>query len=58
MKTPHIPLGAALLATATSHAEAIPGQLFDHVPQRAWLENYDPTLVTSRYFAAGFAWYF
>ena len=29
-------------------AEDIPGQLFDHLGQRAWLENYDPTLVSSR----------
>lgn len=31
-------------------AAVIKGQLFDHLPQRAWLEGYDPTLVSSRYF--------
>jgi hypothetical protein len=41
----------ALLATAIARAESVPGQLFDHLPQRAWLENYDPTLVSSRTFA-------
>lgn len=50
MKTPHLLLTAALLAPLPARAEEIRGQLLDHVPQRAWLENYDPTLVTSRYY--------
>lgn len=29
-------------------AAEINGQLFDHQPVHAWLENYDPTLVSSR----------
>jgi hypothetical protein len=31
-----------------ARAAEVNGQLFDHQPQRAWLENYDPTLVSSR----------
>jgi len=34
-----------------SRAAAVNGQLFEHQPQRAWLENYDPTLVSSRLFS-------
>ena len=41
--------GLVLLATqGPASAEDIPGQLFDHLGKRAWLENYDPTLVSSR----------
>lgn len=39
-----IPLGMPGIARAAE----VNGQLFDHQPQRAWLENYDPTLVSSR----------
>ncbi len=39
-----------LLALTTLAAAAPPdGQLSDHSPRRAWLENYDPTLVSSRF---------
>ena len=40
-----------LLALATScvtRAAEPDGQLFDHLPRRAWLENYDPTIIASR----------
>jgi hypothetical protein len=39
-----------LMATAgVSHAAAPDGRLFE--PSRAWLERYDPTLISSRYFS-------
>jgi hypothetical protein len=48
----HAPTRTAglLLLVLPSIAAAAPpdGQLSDHNPRRAWLENYDPTLVSSR----------
>ena len=38
----------ALAAQGLAHAAEIRGQLFDHQPKRAWLEKYDPTLISSR----------
>lgn len=38
----------ALATTSAARTAAPDGQLFDHLPQRAWLEKYDPTLVASR----------
>lgn len=49
----HLPTCAALtilLLPAKVWAERISGQMFDNFAQRAWLENYDPTLVSSRVF--------
>ncbi|MFC7336231.1 hypothetical protein ACFQY0_03505 [Haloferula chungangensis] len=52
MKTPHtLLLGALFTLPCMTWAEETPGQLFEHVPQRAWLENYDPTLIGSRTFS-------
>jgi hypothetical protein len=43
--------GLFVFATPGLALAEIRGQLFDHIPQRAWLETYDPTLVSSRYFS-------
>ena len=40
-----------LVLPGIARAAEVNGQLFDHQPQRAWLENYDPTLVSSRLFS-------
>ena len=41
--------GLLLLAVPSSGFAAPPdGQLFEHTPDRAWVETYDPTLVSSR----------
>jgi hypothetical protein len=52
--TPHTPMKShplLILLVLPSLAAAAPpdGQLSDHSPRRAWLENYDPTLVSSRF---------
>ena len=38
-----------MAAAGVSHAAAPDGRLFE--PSRAWLERYDPTLISSRYFS-------
>jgi hypothetical protein len=40
-----------LVLPGIARAERIPGQLFDNFPERAWLESYDPTLISSRVFS-------
>jgi hypothetical protein len=42
-------VGLICLAVACANAETPDGRLFDHQSTRAWLEKYDPTLVTSRF---------
>ncbi len=40
-----------LVLPGIARAERIPGQLFDNFSERAWLESYDPTLISSRLFS-------
>ena len=66
----HYPLLLLLVLPSLAAAAPPDGQLSDHSPRRAWLENYDPTLVSSRFVSefsfesfeykvlAGFHWYF
>lgn len=51
MKThqPAIHILAVCCMLGTTHAAAPDGRLFE--PDRAWLERYDPTLISSRYFS-------
>jgi hypothetical protein len=44
---------ALLALPGIAWAERIPGQMFDNFPQHAWLESYDPTLISSRVFVEG-----
>jgi hypothetical protein len=46
MTARHLPL--LLAAFAPLHAAEPAGQWFDHAVERAWVENYDPTLITRR----------
>lgn len=46
MTARHLPL--LLAALAPLHATEPAGRWFDHAIERAWVENYDPTLVTRR----------
>jgi hypothetical protein len=46
MTARHLPL--LLAAVSPVQAAESGGQWFDHVAERAWVENYDPTLITRR----------
>ncbi len=46
MKARHLPLHLAWLAPL--HAAEPAGRWFERAAERAWIENYDPTLITRR----------
>ena len=49
MTARHLPF--LLTALAPLHAAEPAGRWFDHAVERAWVENYDPTLITRRVLA-------